>query len=270
MSNEPHNADELADLFAACGGTDLDYLRFHFPRHADTKRRVLAGWTRTNGTRVLDVGAHWLHQAVLYATDGFEVSALDLPLTLGADNVRAVADAHAIRLLPNVDLEHPSALREIEDDHFDLVLVTEVIEHLAFNPVALWREIYRVMRPGARLIVTTPNCYALRTTVRRWLRAVRGLGSGIAVSDILMLKTLGHHWKEYSRAELREYFMLLSVDFACTQARLVHVPLPQRPARLRDHAASLLERIVPVLRPGIHVEIDLPVKKHGIAIEPHW
>ena len=270
MSEEPRSADELAGLFTACGGTDLDYLRFHFPRHADTKRRVLANWNRANGMRVLDVGAHWLHQAVLYATDGFQVSALDLPLTLAADNVRAVAGAYAIRLLPNADLEHPSALRQIEDGHFDLVLMTEVIEHLAFNPVALWREIYRVMRPGARLVVTTPNYYALRATVRRWQRGVRGLGGGIAVGDILTLKTLGHHWKEYSRAELRRYFGLLSPDFRCARAQLVGVPFPRQAMRLRDRAVSLLERFLPVLRPGIHIEIDLPAKQHGIVIEPRW
>ncbi len=270
MTGAPRSAEEYAGLFTAHGGTDLDYFNFHFPRHLDTKKRILANWNRADGSRVLDIGAHWLHQALLYATDGFQVSALDLPLTLAADNVRAIADAYAIRLLPNSDLEQPSALCGIADDSFDLILMTEVIEHLAFNPVTMWREIYRVMRPCARLVVTTPNYYALRATARRWLRGVRGRGGGLAVGDILTLRTLGHHWKEYSRVELRDYFRLLSPDFRCARALLVSVPLPPRPPRLRDRVATLLEGALPILRPGIHIEIDLPTKEHGIVVEPHW
>lgn len=122
----------------------------------------MSNWDRARGNKLLDIGAHWLHQAILYAIDGFEVTGVDLPVTFDRDNVRALAKAHDIRLLPNSDLEHASALKEIPDNTFDIVLFTEIIEHITFNPVAMWRQIYRIMKPGARLIVTTPNYYALR------------------------------------------------------------------------------------------------------------
>jgi SAM-dependent methyltransferase len=45
---------------------------------------------------------------------------------------------------------------------FDLVLITEVIEHLK-NPNHLLDEVYRILAPSGRLILTTPNsdAYAL-------------------------------------------------------------------------------------------------------------
>src|SRR5262249_37284622 len=146
------------------------------------------------GKRMLDIGAHWLHQALLYSLDGFEVNALDVPATLDDARVRSLALAHGIRLLPNADLENPAALAVLPDDSFDVVLMTEVIEHLAFNPVTLWREIHRVMKAGGRLVITTPNYYALRTRLRQWSRSLRALGGGVAVEQVLQLRTFGHHW----------------------------------------------------------------------------
>jgi len=261
--------DEYAALFATHGDAGAEYLRQHFPRYAATKQRLTVHGNPAAGNQVLDVGAHWLHQAVLYAIDGFAVTALDLPATFESDSVRALAEVHAITLLPNVDLEYPSALKAIANDTFDIVLFTEVIEHLAFNPVAMWREIYRVMKPGARIVVTTPNYHALRTRLRQWWRAMRGLGAGVDVAQVLGVHTLGHHWKEYSRRELQRYFTLLSPDFACRDVAYVqgHRRAVSKPS---VEVALLLERIIPFLRPDLYVEVELTCKAAGIVVEPHW
>ncbi len=51
------------------------------------------------------------------------------------------------------DLNHDLPFRS---EHFDLVIMLEVIEHLADIPHAL-DEIARVLKPGAVAIITTPN-----------------------------------------------------------------------------------------------------------------
>lgn len=43
------------------------------------------------------------------------------------------------------------------DNTFDLVTWSEVIEHLTENPVHTLAEIHRVLRPGGRLVISTPN-----------------------------------------------------------------------------------------------------------------
>jgi 2-polyprenyl-3-methyl-5-hydroxy-6-metoxy-1,4-benzoquinol methylase len=52
----------------------------------------------------------------------------------------------------------------ITDELFDVVVSTEVIEHLE-NPRAMLRGIARLLRPGGTLVLTTPNQESLRAYV---------------------------------------------------------------------------------------------------------
>jgi glycosyltransferase involved in cell wall biosynthesis/SAM-dependent methyltransferase len=47
-------------------------------------------------------------------------------------------------------------------NHFSTVLCCELIEHLLHDPMHLMAEVNRVLRPGGRLVLTTPNAASLR------------------------------------------------------------------------------------------------------------
>ena len=51
-----------------------------------------------------------------------------------------------------------------QDNSFDIVYSIEVIEHLR-NPYDFIKEIYRVLRPGGKIIVTTPNILNLTSRI---------------------------------------------------------------------------------------------------------
>jgi 2-polyprenyl-3-methyl-5-hydroxy-6-metoxy-1,4-benzoquinol methylase len=85
-----------------------------------------------------------------------------------ADKVLAsdIEDAYLARLSPITD-EHPnvSLVRDditrsnLETRSFDLILCTEVIEHIADSRAAL-REMGRLLRPNGVLILSTPQRYS--------------------------------------------------------------------------------------------------------------
>ncbi len=44
-----------------------------------------------------------------------------------------------------------------KDNFFDLVLCSEVLEHLPHSPMPALKEMYRVAKPGGHVLITTPN-----------------------------------------------------------------------------------------------------------------
>jgi glycosyltransferase involved in cell wall biosynthesis/SAM-dependent methyltransferase len=48
------------------------------------------------------------------------------------------------------------------DGHFSTVLCCELLEHLRADPMHMMCEIHRVLKPGAHLVLTTPNIASLR------------------------------------------------------------------------------------------------------------
>jgi SAM-dependent methyltransferase len=43
------------------------------------------------------------------------------------------------------------------DNTFDLILFSEVLEHFDFHPLSFFFELKRIVKPGGKIIITTPN-----------------------------------------------------------------------------------------------------------------
>jgi 2-polyprenyl-6-hydroxyphenyl methylase/3-demethylubiquinone-9 3-methyltransferase len=260
--------DDYNALFAAHGGTDSNYLKRHFRRFQNTFARVMSTWPFAEGQVVVDVGAHWLHQSLFYAQAGFKVEAFNLPTTFKKERVKRLAEAHKINLTIADELQTGECFYGLPENSVDIVLFTEILEHITFNPLRFWKTIYHVMKPGGRIIVTTPNYYSLIGRGCDFRRLLSGYGEGLSVSNILDTRTFGHHWKEYSMKEVLLYFSLLSPDFRCVKSTYTD---DRNPDELQANTVKefLLKRVA-FLKPNLHVEIELVEKNCGIPLTPSW
>lgn len=258
----PDSADEYIQFIEESGHTDKAYLRAHFHRFVGTFRQFLAGWHGDPSAHVLDVGAHWLHQSALFARSGFRVTGADFPATMREAGVLNLAQRLDIELLEYQEIHSGTTFDELDEDSVDVLLFTEILEHITFNPVAFWKAVYRVLKPGGRIVITTPNFYAAGGRAWQWRRFLEGFGSGISTLEILQTPTYGHHWKEYSRREVCHYFCALSRDFHIHRA--LQVDSDFRPPSTR------WERLLAWRLPQLYIEVDVAQKKHGIEIEPSW
>lgn len=171
--------------------------------------------TPTKKLNVLDIGGHWLLNSIIFAKQGHNVYAADIYEQIEPDNriIPKIAHDFNIKLVNYNSLQDTVELLSLEDVAFDLVVFSEIIEHLTFNPVQFWKVIYKVLKPKGRIVITTPNFYFLPHLLKNLMRILIGNGVTPTVDHILKTNTYGHHWKLYTRKEISEYFSQLSPDF---------------------------------------------------------
>ncbi|MBI4353880.1 MAG: class I SAM-dependent methyltransferase [Candidatus Omnitrophica bacterium] len=122
-------------------------------------RRALGGLA---GRRVLDIGCGRGQMLAWLQHWGAEV--------YGTELSQAAADEAARRLGPSSVVVNELAEAGFPDGWFDAVTVWHVLEHV-LDPVALLREVARVVSPDGFVYVEVPNAggWAARRLGRRWL-----------------------------------------------------------------------------------------------------
>lgn len=154
--------------------------------------------------RVLDLGCSPGHNTMILTKLGFDVIGIDLnkfylkkynPNWLDKFNL-IISDVEKVRL-------------PFEDNTFNYVIFTEVLEHIAItNPVVIFNDIHRVLKPGGLLYLSTPN-------VANWSNLLSLLSNkNIFWSPEIFYGSLDRHNREYTSEEVIQ--MLHDAGFAKT------------------------------------------------------
>jgi 2-polyprenyl-3-methyl-5-hydroxy-6-metoxy-1,4-benzoquinol methylase len=184
----------------------------------------------SGGLRVLDVGCGSGLNSKAIAALGHHVSGVDL-------------SEAAIERYRSYGFEGRAA--DIEEglnypnDSFDLVFCAEVIEHMT-SPEVLIAEMKRVLKPGGRLVLTTPNSAF-------WLYRVLGV-LGYTVGELQHPK----HFQYFSRRSLLKLLESAGLQREEVTGRNMYVILPGRVGPLETILPKLGFRREPRFRTGGH------------------
>ncbi len=161
---------------------------------SDTKTRHarLAGQAFPAPLRVLDVGCFPYH--------------IGAALELMGHEVWGIASAHEPiknKKIAVINIETDKF--PYKDNFFDLVIFSEVVEHLPHSPIPPLKEMHRVTRPDGHVLITTPNI------TRSINRGKILLGKSVMYSDEAYLENEGRgsnlyhrHNREYTMGELKK------------------------------------------------------------------
>ena len=208
------------------------YCRTHRQRLA-ADLRILENHVEA-GARVLECGAIPLLMTGALATLGYEVRAVDV-----APQRFAAAIAELGLDVRRCDIEtEPLPFAE---GSLDVVLFNELFEHLRINPIFTLREVHRVIKPGGRLLLSTPNLRSLRG-IRNLV--VRNQGHAVSAGvyeQYEKLELLGHmgHVREYTTREVAEFLRQIGFRVEAVIFRGGH----------GRGVVGLVERMAPSLRP---------------------
>lgn len=129
--------------------------------------------------------------------------------------------------LVSIDLE--KELFPLEADCVDFVLCSEVIEHLDIDPMFMLAELNRIMRKGAILLITSPNC----CSARNFWKIAHGFRPHFFMQYIRNRSTNRHNF-EYDMQSLR--LIVESAGFKVDNAFTKNVFEPEM-----DRGMKLLE-----------------------------
>jgi 2-polyprenyl-3-methyl-5-hydroxy-6-metoxy-1,4-benzoquinol methylase len=163
--------------------------------------------------RVLEIGAFPYFLTLPLASRGYDLTALDKCRSL--QYIPSIADKFKLTVLDcDLDTEPiPEA-----DSTFDSVIMNEVFEHLRINLISSMREVHRVLRPGGRLLLSTPNLRSVRGIYNLLRKEEAYCSMGGVYDNFAFLEQLGimGHVREYTPKEVRDFLQRIGFEIEGT------------------------------------------------------
>ncbi|MDP2736420.1 MAG: class I SAM-dependent methyltransferase [bacterium] len=167
---------------------ERDYFLFHKNRFLDLLRRLNKLYKENH--KILDIGSRCGH--VLMGAKQIGYNAYGCDIEKYCELYRERYEKYNIK---NLTCFFPEDKIPYGDNFFDLVLLSETIEHYNFHPSVVFKEISRVLKPGGQVLITTPNLVRLNNRIKILF------GESINY-DIWLPYNDGIHYREYNQKEL--------------------------------------------------------------------
>lgn len=198
---------------------DHTYFIFHKARYRKMAEKITQ--ICQPGSLVLDIGSHFLHSSLILSVLGYQVTPMDVQEFWELDYIKQRAAAHGLTPVIENNLEKMPGI-SAQENMYDLILFTEIFEHITFNPIDFWKRIHSIVKNDGIIYITTPNSLTLYGMVKTLINLIRFKGIGIDVNAIFGTVTYGHHWKEYSTREIKAYFSKMNDGFQVTMRKFYY------------------------------------------------
>lgn len=218
---------------------EMEYINYHSRRFLDTYKLCVKYLKK--GDKVLSIGAGFGSiEKMLVQEQGVEVTIVDFPDTIA--DYKEVYDKNGIKSI-SADLTKDKL--DLPHDHYDMLLQSEVIEHLPIPPAEQILKFKPYIKTGGLFVITTPN-----------------LGSILHIAQLLFMQPImptpekmfspvavenqGVHRREYLPVEIHEAFN--KVDFSDIHTSFFFYTYPKSLALKILYGIGA---IIPRFRPGM-------------------
>jgi SAM-dependent methyltransferase len=211
---------------------------------------------------LVELGAAPGVQCIALSTAGYLVTGVDLGEASdewGGASGGSMADALRRAGIDLVQWDLEVTPYPFDDESFDIVLLTEVLEHLREYPLNALAEARRILRPAGLLVLTTPNATSLQNRARLLL----GRTVHTPLGDWMFGLPHARHAREYTVSELCA--LLAEVDFEVIRVYGRHFHIRSGQVRtlavLAKRGLDGLARARPSLGSGLALLARRPAKR---------
>ncbi|MFN5059654.1 MAG: methyltransferase domain-containing protein [Chloroflexota bacterium] len=195
MSNTTQRAQQIVAAYPGRNPESKpDYYRYHRYRFVALLDQIM----QLPGKRILEIGVNPGQFTEMLVDAGYEVHGTDLFPEHRAELWQRLGVE--VRRW-NIDHEEPPYAAE----SFDLIIFSEVIEHLANPPLEALEIFHTLLKPGGHLVISTPNQFYFKSRMR-------------TLFDVLFWQPFDH------REEFERWVKLRSEARYYTHSRLFSLP----------------------------------------------
>jgi len=153
--------------------------------------------------KILEVGSFLGIVSIVLSKLGFDMSATDIPEFMDNVKLQKKLLEHNISFRA-VNLKHYSL--PYDDNTFDIVVISEVLEHLNFNPLPVIQELNRIIKKGGLLYLTVPNIarFDRRKKILLGKSILTPIKDYYFQLDPKKDMIVGLHWREYDMSEVKD------------------------------------------------------------------
>lgn len=185
---------------------------------------------------LLDVGSHMLQFSIIAKELGFEVTCTDVEqfVNNAINNIR----------LKHFGLEKPK-ICQLEDysipfdsNSFDVIVFSETLEHLNFNPLPILNEFNRLLTTGGIVIISTPNVARLGNRIK----LLFGETIYTSLQDYCYGDPLGVHRREYTSVEVEKLLEWSKFTITLSKIKFTYP---------KNYILFLIERFIQLIFPSM-------------------
>lgn len=157
--------------------------------------------------QILECGSAPFILTLALIKSGYDVAACDLE----PERYRLETDLSRLSL---VRCDFETEKLPLSDNSVDLVLFNEVFEHLRINLIFTVSEVYRVLKPGGILMLSSPNLRSI-AGIQRFLFEGKAYSCSAEIYEQYeKLETQGHmgHVREYTSVEVSQFLRRLGFN----------------------------------------------------------
>lgn len=169
----------------------VDAFKGHKERYLDEVTLISK---HLNKGKILDIGASPYHIMYCLKKLGFNIWGVDI----NPDILKEFQKKHSLKVIKH-NMEKKRS--PFGDEEFDLVVFTEIFEHLGVDPIGTLKEIKRILKPKGVLFISTPNLY----TLHKIIMFLSGRSFNNALGELNKVESTGYmgHIREYSSREMK-------------------------------------------------------------------
>ena len=165
---------------------------------------------------LLDVGSHMLQFSIIAKELGYDVSCTDVEQFVN-NKINDLRLKHFNLPKPKIcQLEDYSI--PFDSNSFDVIVFSETLEHLNFNPLPVLDEFNRLLKPGGIVIISTPNVARLGNRIKLLL----GGNIYTALQDYCYGDPLGVHRREYISTEVEQLLIWSKFSIALSKIKFTY------------------------------------------------